>query len=550
MSVVFYLDEKSPPGRFTSGLIALRGWCLDEEHRPVEDLHTRVDGVPWRVSRRARKDLVDAFDGETAAEWGGFLFEYWLEAGSHRIEVFAGGKCVWARTVFSYGIVRDPWRRFWQLKGLHSTPGESGKLPAIDVVGVFYDRPDSASEWFSSLAEAAEDLPGLKVFVQEHGAIPVVADLVEEWSSRLRIDWVHNPENPGFGAGCNAAARRGDSPFLFFLNPDATLPEGTLVALLKQALATRAEGFVGWEAAQTPWEHPKIYHPLTGEVEWSSAAAWLVDREAFEKTGGFEESIFLYGEDVELSWRLRADGGRLQYASAIPVVHHSYSAENLHSGKPLQIREGSRSNAFMRGRFAGVRGWFGASEEVRSHRQDFLRGLRTASRKFRQMVPRFHGLQHEVARLGCENVEEEVLPDSLPEVRVRLRKSEIGFPAEVVAAQMNSMRGIRVHWNWLDAEEEPVEGEWVFDMEDSWMLFPDALAQMVAKAKNGSVRGLGMVVEGKIEPGRWNLKHFSDDIPVDDDPNRPFRPGVLRRGPGESHLLAKTFWLEAEPVRG
>ena len=64
---------------------------------------------------------------------------------------------------------------------------------------------------------------------------------------------------------------------------------------------------------QIPYEHPKAYDPVTLDTPWVSGAATLFRREAFDAVGGFDEAIFMYGEDVDLSWRLRAKGWRLRY---------------------------------------------------------------------------------------------------------------------------------------------------------------------------------------------------------------------------------------------
>ena len=64
--------------------------------------------------------------------------------------------------------------------------------------------------------------------------------------------------------------------------------------------------------------------PITLETSWASGAALAVRRAAFTSVGGFDEHLFMYCEDVDLSWRLRAGGYRLQYVPAARVTHYSY----------------------------------------------------------------------------------------------------------------------------------------------------------------------------------------------------------------------------------
>jgi N-acetylglucosaminyl-diphospho-decaprenol L-rhamnosyltransferase len=56
-------------------------------------------------------------------------------------------------------------------------------------------------------------------------------------------------------------------------------------------------------------------------VDWVSGACFLVRRAAFEAVGGFDESYFMYAEDVDLCWRLGRAGHRVTYAPAAEVTH-------------------------------------------------------------------------------------------------------------------------------------------------------------------------------------------------------------------------------------
>ncbi len=56
-------------------------------------------------------------------------------------------------------------------------------------------------------------------------------------------------------------------------------------------------------------------------VDWVSGACFLVRRSAFEQVGGFDESYFMYFEDVDLCWRLGRAGWRVAYAPTAEVTH-------------------------------------------------------------------------------------------------------------------------------------------------------------------------------------------------------------------------------------
>jgi len=58
------------------------------------------------------------------------------------------------------------------------------------------------------------------------------------------------------------------------------------------------------------------------EPDWVSASCLLARRRVLEAVGGFDESFFLYEEDVDLCLRVRAAGWRVVYTPAAEVVHH------------------------------------------------------------------------------------------------------------------------------------------------------------------------------------------------------------------------------------
>ena len=135
--------------------------------------------------------------------------------------------------------------------------------------------------------------------------------------------------NLGFGRGHNQLWREDRrATRLLIVNPDALPAIHLLSRLSRCADALADSGAV--EARQVPIEHPKGFNMQTWETSWVSGACVLVDAAAFEDVGGFDEHFFLYGEDVDLSWRLRASGKTLYYCPDTFVFH----AKRLIDGSP------------------------------------------------------------------------------------------------------------------------------------------------------------------------------------------------------------------------
>ena len=167
--------------------------------------------------------------------------------------------------------------------------------------------------------------------------------------------------NIGFGAGHNYNLALTTTPYFWVTNVDLEFEADTLTTLIataeqdsKQtdtnpAKAAKLTHVAAWECRQKPYEHPKDYHPVTGETSWCSSACVLFKTEAIQSVNGYEPLLFLYGEDVELSYRLRDHGYKLRYVPKATVWHYTY--EEAAQVKPQQFLGSTLSNVLLRCRY-------------------------------------------------------------------------------------------------------------------------------------------------------------------------------------------------------
>ena len=228
----------------------------------------------------------------------------------------------------------------------------------IEVLVVVY-RPDTTQlrALLASVLQASnEGVPLTMRLWHNDGDAPLTGEVSELYRDAreggLSLTIGGGEGNLGFGSGINRMLRDSQASHVLALNQDAIPEAGALAELWKYA-AHDDEKVAAWEMRQIPFEHPKAYDPVSLDTEWVSGAAVLLRASAMREVGGFEPRIFMYGEDVDLSWRLRCVGYRLRYIARAAVVHHTYS--RAHEVKPLQALEGIYVNLCLRTRYAGRR---------------------------------------------------------------------------------------------------------------------------------------------------------------------------------------------------
>lgn len=181
-----------------------------------------------------------------------------------------------------------------------------------------------------------------------------------------QVRFYFNEQNTGFAKANNQALAHATGEYILFLNPDTLIPENGIRASLDfirqypqaAALGIRmidGRGFFLPESKRAfPTPAASLYK-LTGlaalfpksglfnryalgglderknhEVAVLAGAFMLVRRACVEAAGGFDEAYFLYGEDIDLSYRMRQTGYQNLYFSGAAIIHFKgeSSAEN------------------------------------------------------------------------------------------------------------------------------------------------------------------------------------------------------------------------------
>jgi GT2 family glycosyltransferase len=162
--------------------------------------------------------------------------------------------------------------------------------------------------------------------------------VVEPFGARL----IEPGRNLGFAGGCNRGASEATGDVLVFLNPDTVVDPGALsrlaetlddpsigIAMARLRLLDRPELLnsggnvvhltgLAWAGG---YEQPAESVSELRDVPYASGAALAIRKELFWDLGGFTPELFMYQEDLELSWRTRLRGLRVVVTPEADVYH-------------------------------------------------------------------------------------------------------------------------------------------------------------------------------------------------------------------------------------
>ena len=223
----------------------------------------------------------------------------------------------------------------------------------IDISVVTYNSSKWIDNFFKSLL--AQNYPTKKINIyfidnsSKDNTIEILQNYKDKEKDSFNSIFIISQKNLGFGAGHDRTFKEGKSEFCLVSNIDLEFEKDSISNVLNIALDDKHEEYASWEFRQVPYEHPKYYDPITLETNWSSHACILIRKSAYEKVGGYEPKIFMYAEDVELSYRFRAFGYHLKYCPSAVVRHFTY--EEANQVKPLQFQGSTLGNAYLRLRY-------------------------------------------------------------------------------------------------------------------------------------------------------------------------------------------------------
>lgn len=238
--------------------------------------------------------------------------------------------------------------------------------PDLSIVIVNYNVKDYLRQALSAIYQSQGDF-AYEVFVVDNASVDGSVSMVKR--NFPQVNLIASRKNLGFSGGNNLALKRANGRYVLLLNPDAIVacdtlanmiefmdenpdvgasgckilnPDGTFQLNSRRSIPTIKISLAKLLRLDKLFPNSKKFarYNMTyfdpdesRDVEALMGAFFMVRREALEDVGLLDDTFFMYGEDLDWSYRFTKAGWKIWYYPKTTIVHHYRKSS---SQKPLQ----------------------------------------------------------------------------------------------------------------------------------------------------------------------------------------------------------------------
>ena len=252
----------------------------------------------------------------------------------------------------------------------------------LSVIILNYNVRYFLEQCILSVQQALENIEGEIIVVDNNSSDESCAMVTQNFPD---VKLIANKENPGFPKGNNIGVAKAKGKYLCILNPDTVVAEDTFIKVLAFAEQHNNMGITGVKMIDgmgkflpeskrglpTPWvsatkiiglykllPKSKLFNKYyaqhiavdeTAKTDILTGAFMFVERELYNKVGGFDESYFMYGEDIDLSYTVLKAGKDNYYYPDTAIIH--YKGESTVRNKEYMKRFNDAMQDFYKKHF-------------------------------------------------------------------------------------------------------------------------------------------------------------------------------------------------------
>lgn len=225
----------------------------------------------------------------------------------------------------------------------------------LSIIIVNYNVKEFLQNLIHSIEKASINLKKEIIVIDnasDDGSVEFIKDKFPD------IKLISNNSNLGFGKANNIGLKQATGNYILILNPDTIVAEDTIEKMIKFFESNENIGLAGCKILNPdgtlqlacrrsfpgPWTsftkvtglsslfpNSKIFarynltyldENQTYEVDAISGSFMMMRKEVYEKVGGFDEQFFMYGEDLDLCYRIQKEGYKVYYNHSTQIIHY------------------------------------------------------------------------------------------------------------------------------------------------------------------------------------------------------------------------------------
>jgi len=225
----------------------------------------------------------------------------------------------------------------------------------ISIIIVNYNVKEFLQNLLHSLEKASSNI-STEIIIVDNASDDGSVEFIREKFPEVKI--IANKINLGFGKANNQALKQASGKYILLINPDSVVsedtfermitffennptaglagckilnPDGTLQLACRRSFPGPWTSFCKVTGLSTLFPKSKLfarynltYHDenKTYEVDAVSGSFMMIRKEVYDNVGGFDEDFFMYGEDLDLSYRIQKAGYKVYYVHETQIIHY------------------------------------------------------------------------------------------------------------------------------------------------------------------------------------------------------------------------------------
>ncbi|MCL6493981.1 MAG: glycosyltransferase [Ignavibacterium sp.] len=225
----------------------------------------------------------------------------------------------------------------------------------LSIIIVNYNVKEFLKNLLHSIQKASQHL-SIEIIVVDNASDDGSVEMIREKFPDVIL--IANEKNLGFGKANNIGLKKAQGKYVLLINPDTLVAEDTFIKLIEFFETHPEAGMAGCKILNPdgtlqlacrrsfpgPWTSftkvtglsslfPKsklfarynltyLDENQTYEVDAISGSFMMLRKEVYEKVGGFDEQFFMYGEDLDLCYRIQKAGYKIFYVHSTQIIHY------------------------------------------------------------------------------------------------------------------------------------------------------------------------------------------------------------------------------------